>query len=118
MHMAGEADITRASRNLRPDGEVGIRPDIIVHRRGPEGPNHLVFEVKKRSNRNRYQTKFDRLKLEEMTSLRQKYHYGFGLQVRAVDARVQADRDLDLVSVWRDGTEVPAAEVVAISAAT
>lgn len=109
--------LSRISRNLRPGGEVGIRPGIIVHRRGPAGPNYLVFEVKKRSNRNRYQTKFDRLKLEELASMRQKYHYRFGLQVRAVDSRVEVERDLELVSVWCDGIEVPAAKVVAIWAA-
>lgn len=35
-------------RNER--GESLVVPDVIVHRRGPEGPNILVLEVKKTSN--------------------------------------------------------------------
>lgn len=31
-------------------GESLVVPDVIVHRRGPEGPNILVMEVKKTSN--------------------------------------------------------------------
>jgi len=31
-------------------GESLVVPDVIVHRRGPEGPNILVLEVKKTSN--------------------------------------------------------------------
>jgi hypothetical protein len=31
-------------------GESLIVPDVIVHRRGPDGPNILVLEVKKTSN--------------------------------------------------------------------
>ena len=37
--------------NYRDDtGEALVVPDIIVHRRGPEGPNVLVIEVKKTTN--------------------------------------------------------------------
>ena len=32
------------------NGESLVVPDIIVHRRGPDGPNILVLEVKKTSN--------------------------------------------------------------------
>ena len=31
-------------------GESLVVPDVIVHRRGPEGPNILVLEIKKTSN--------------------------------------------------------------------
>jgi hypothetical protein len=33
-------------------GRAFVVPDIIVHRRGSDGPNILVFEVKKTANRN------------------------------------------------------------------
>jgi len=33
------------------DGESLAVPDVIVHRRGPDGPNVLVVELKKTSNR-------------------------------------------------------------------
>ena len=33
-------------------GRALVVPDIIVHRRGPDGPNILVLEVKKTTNRN------------------------------------------------------------------
>jgi hypothetical protein len=32
------------------NGEVLVVPDLIVHRRGPEGPNILAVEVKKTTN--------------------------------------------------------------------
>lgn len=84
--------IERARRNLRYNGSVGIRPDIIVHRRGPEGPNYLVIEVKKRSNRSAAQERFDLLKLEMLTAATQNYQYRFGLQVRAFDSNDVAQR--------------------------
>jgi hypothetical protein len=37
---------------LNNDGSPLVVPDIIVHRRGVEGPNILVVEVKKTTNRN------------------------------------------------------------------
>jgi hypothetical protein len=33
------------------DGEPLVIPDVIVHQRGPEGPNILVLELKKTTNR-------------------------------------------------------------------
>jgi hypothetical protein len=33
------------------NGESLVVPDVIVHRRGPEGPNLLVLEMKKTTNR-------------------------------------------------------------------
>lgn len=98
--------IESARRRLRYNGKVGIRPDIIVHRRGREGPNHLVIEVKKRSNGSVAQERFDLLKLRMLTSPGQKYRYGLGLQVRACDSRDPAARRLELVSVWQNGAQI------------
>jgi hypothetical protein len=36
---------------LNSDGEALVVPDVIVHQRGHEGPNILVLEVKKTTNR-------------------------------------------------------------------
>lgn len=35
------------------NGEPLVVPDVIVHRRGPDGPNILVLELKKTTNTNR-----------------------------------------------------------------
>ncbi|MGE0598198.1 MAG: hypothetical protein AB7J35_00035 [Dehalococcoidia bacterium] len=54
----------KALRDLCGDGDVAIRPDIIVHQYGPEGPNLLAVELKKASNTNRAH---DICKLKAMT---------------------------------------------------
>ena len=44
-------DLPEDCANYRNEhGESLVVPDVIVHRRGPEGPNILVLEVKKTSN--------------------------------------------------------------------
>jgi hypothetical protein len=98
--------IERARRRMRYDGRVGIRPDIIVHRRGPEGPNYFVIEVKKRSNGSAAQTEFDLLKLRMMTSPEQKYRYIYGFQVRAFDSDNAEERKLEVLSTWHGGKQV------------
>jgi len=40
----------RCANYVDEDGQVLVVPDVIVHRRGAEGPNILVLEVKKTSN--------------------------------------------------------------------
>jgi hypothetical protein len=54
-------------------GEGLVMPDVIVHRRGPEGPNILVLELKKTTNR--LAPGCDR---KRILALRDKhgYHYG------------------------------------------
>lgn len=99
--------IRRACRRIRFDGSVGIRPDIIVHRRGAEGPNHLVIEVKKQSNKSKAQERFDLLKLEMLTSPDQDYRYAFGMQVLALDSSDTGQRKLEVISIWRNGARVP-----------
>lgn len=41
----------------------GVFPDIILHRRGPDGPNLFVIEAKKASENTPEDERFDRLKL-------------------------------------------------------
>ena len=98
--------IELARRKLRYNGKVGIRPDIIVHRPGRQGPNHLVIEIKKRSNASTDQERFDLLKLKMMTSTAQIYRYSFGLQVRAFDSNDPAERRLEVLSIWEKGARV------------
>ena len=44
-------DLHKDCANYRNEhGESLVVPDVIVHKRGPEGPNILVLEVKKTSN--------------------------------------------------------------------
>jgi hypothetical protein len=50
-----------------------VIPDIIVHCRGPEGPNLLVIEVKKTTNP--FPRNCDRLRLH---AFREQLHYRFG----------------------------------------
>ena len=60
-------------------------PDIIVHRRGPEGPNLLVIEVKKTTNpcpRN-----CDRLRLHAFCG---QLHYRFGALIEFETRREHA----------------------------
>jgi hypothetical protein len=56
-------------------GSKGIRPDIIVHKRGNQSNNLIVIEVKKRET----PLDWDERKLKWMTSQRGKYHYKLGL---------------------------------------
>ena len=44
------------------DGEALAVPDLIIHRRGPEGPNVLVLEVKKTTNRDPRQCDRERVR--------------------------------------------------------
>lgn len=39
------------ANSLDENGEALVVPDIIVHRRGPAGPNILILEIKKTTNR-------------------------------------------------------------------
>jgi hypothetical protein len=58
-------------RNER--GESLVVPDVIVHRRGPEGPNVLVLELKKTSNP--FSRDCDRARIH---AFREHLHYEFG----------------------------------------
>lgn len=40
----------KCAKKLDRDGRALVMPDIIVHRRGQDGPNLLVIEIKKTSN--------------------------------------------------------------------
>lgn len=44
------------------NGEALVVPDLIVHRRGPKGPNVLVIEVKKTTNRDPHQCDRERVR--------------------------------------------------------
>ena len=48
-------------------------PDVIVHSRGPEGPNILVLELKKTSNPEGHDCDFRRVE-----ALRREFRYRFG----------------------------------------
>jgi hypothetical protein len=56
------------------DGMSYVVPDIIVHRRGPDGPNLLVLELKKTSHRE-FRGLRDRARIE---ALKSQLHYAFG----------------------------------------
>lgn len=43
------AELRRSTRRPHPDGDC-VYPDIIIHRRGPGGPNYVVLEAKNSSN--------------------------------------------------------------------
>lgn len=53
------------------DGAPFVVPDIIVHQRGPDGPNILVLELKKTTNRSPRDC--DR---ERIHAFREQLHYG------------------------------------------
>ena len=54
-------DVKRRKPDTKSKGHVF--PDLILHRRGPAGPNLLVIEAKKESERTPENEAFDRLKL-------------------------------------------------------
>jgi hypothetical protein len=54
-------EATKRKPDTKSQGEVF--PDIILHRRGPDGPNLLVIEAKKSSDLTLENERFDRLKL-------------------------------------------------------
>lgn len=53
---------------------ITVYPDIIVHKRGPKGPNHIVIEAKKDPNKT--EIKLDR---EKLIRTRRLYHYNFAV---------------------------------------
>lgn len=55
------------------NGEALVAPDVIIHRRGPRGPNVLVLEVKKTSNRDLHQC--DRVRVR---AFRDQLRYCYG----------------------------------------
>jgi hypothetical protein len=61
------------ANHRNPDGEALAVPDVIVHRRGPEGPNILVLELKKTTNRDLRDC--DRARVY---ALREQLGYSFG----------------------------------------
>ena len=56
------------------DGEAFVVPDVIVHRRGADGPNILVLEMKKTSNPNRHGAR----DYERLRAFRGQLRYEFG----------------------------------------
>jgi hypothetical protein len=98
--------IRKAQRRLNYNKSIGIRPDIIVHKRGAAGPNYFVIELKKGSNHSVKQKAFDRLKLALMTAEERQYRYGFGFEMRACDSSIAQMRKVEIVSVWSLGREV------------
>ncbi len=95
--------IAAAKRNLRYNRSIGIRPDIIIHQPGQFGPNYLVIELKKRSNRSSKQRRFDRLKLELLTASSREYRYEFGFELRAHDSSDTKKRKIEILSIWNNG---------------
>jgi hypothetical protein len=58
---------------LDEEGKASVVPDVIVHRRGPDGPNILVLELKKTSNRDPRRCDYERVR-----ALRTQLGYSFG----------------------------------------
>jgi hypothetical protein len=56
-------------------------PDIILHCRGPEGPNILVIEAKKADNANEFTALIDRLKLIGYLGPNMNYEFGLYLSL-------------------------------------
>jgi hypothetical protein len=62
------------AKKLDTDGRARVLPDIIIHRRGPDGPNLLVVEMKKTTNPIGFDC--DRIRLYQF---RQELQYYFGV---------------------------------------
>ena len=57
--------------------EISILPDIIIHRRGENGSNHIICEIKKSCNS--YESDYDRYKLKKYTEESSEFRYSIGL---------------------------------------
>jgi hypothetical protein len=68
--------------NFNENGQVLVVPDVIVHRRGHDGPNILVLEVKKTTNAE--PRDYDR---ERVRALRTQLRYEFGAQIECETRR-------------------------------
>ena len=58
------------------DGKAFVVPDVIVHRRGREGPNILVLELKKTTNRSSRECDFQRVQ-----AFQAQLGYSFGVLI-------------------------------------
>ncbi|MFZ0657236.1 MAG: hypothetical protein WAM05_00855 [Candidatus Binataceae bacterium] len=70
-----------------------VRPDIIVHYRGPDGPNLLVLELKKSGNTDSSECDRDRIR-----AFRREFRYAFGATIRCqmrVDVGISISRWFD-----------------------
>ena len=67
------------------NGEPLVLPDVIVHRRGPDGPNLLVLELKKTTNPTLRDC--DRLRLR---AFREQLNYSFGALIECETRRHHA----------------------------
>jgi hypothetical protein len=84
--MSEECD-TRENR----DGNPLAVPDVIVHKRGPEGPNILVLELKKTSNQEGWNC--DR---ERVHKFREHLDYEFGALIEC-ETREWHDKSITIV---------------------
>jgi len=77
------------------NGEALVVPDIIIHRRGLEGPNILVLELKKTSNRDAYQCDRKRVR-----AFRTQLRYAYGALIEC-ETR-QGHKPGIMISEWLD----------------
>ncbi|MFZ2279649.1 MAG: hypothetical protein WAW39_17765 [Prosthecobacter sp.] len=81
-----------------------VYPDIVVHQRQEDSQNHLVVEIKKRSNREL--NDYDALKLELFTNPKEEsvgYGYKLGAWIVAEDELKTHDRKLQIISQYQNG---------------
>ena len=77
------------------NGETLIVPDVIVHRRGPKGPNVLVIELKKTTNPEPRQCDRERV---QALGAQLKYQYG-----ALMECETRQDHNLGIrISEWFD----------------
>jgi S-adenosylmethionine:tRNA-ribosyltransferase-isomerase (queuine synthetase) len=81
-----------------------VYPDIVIHKRGNNGDNLLVVEIKKSSNHSRGERDFDVLKLEAYMSKGDDYQYRYGM---FVDIFVGDDYGkIPIVHIFKDWKKV------------
>ncbi len=75
------------------NGNALVVPDIIVHRRGPDGPNVVVLELKKTTNPEPRECDIHRLH-----AFRQQLHYSVGT---LIECETRSGREPDItISEW------------------
>jgi hypothetical protein len=76
----------QCANNRDEDGNSLVMPDIIVHRRGPEGPNLMAMEIKKAKNR--AGPECDRLRVR---AFREQLQYRYGVLLQCTTGNRNAD---------------------------
>jgi hypothetical protein len=82
------------------EGDKGIRPDILIHKRMIQENNELAIEVKK----GKYPSPSDKKKLKDLTDPNERYRYNYGLFIGFI---INGDSIVPKKRWFKNGAEIP-----------